>query len=262
MLKAVREARWRSSWANPHEEYERALQRFIAQILDPVAGQLFLKDFLPFQARVARAGMLASLVQLTLKLTCPGMPDLYQGCEFWDLSLVDPDNRRPVDFEARIQALGALADAERTASAAGQRVNALREQWQDGWIKLHLLWRLLRLREALPNLFARGDYQPCAAEGPMAEHVCAFARGHGETRMVVAVARHLAPYLAPEATIPEPATWSGTILRLAGSVGTLQDVLTGQTIDSASGTMLAGQLFTVLPVTVLVPPADLARLSV
>src|ERR671918_568788 len=142
MMKASREAKQRTSWTAPDEEYESGLERFVRRILDPQDGRAFLADLLPFQAQVALIGALNGLAQTLLKLTVPGVPDTYQGCELWDLSLVDPDNRRPVDFEMRRAMLAQDADpAELLAS------------WQDGRIKQHVVARTLALRRAAPTLF-------------------------------------------------------------------------------------------------------------
>jgi (1->4)-alpha-D-glucan 1-alpha-D-glucosylmutase len=187
MTKALREAKLNSSWNDPNADYEDATTQFVARILDRETGRLFLDAFLPLQRRVAELGVHNSLVQLVLKLTCPGVPDIYQGCELWDLSLVDPDNRRPVDFAQRaslleqVKTLDAMAPAERTSQLA-----AWRQHWQDGTIKLHVLRRLLALRAAHPELFAEGDYLPIELEGVATDNAIAFQRVHGEKRIVVA----------------------------------------------------------------------------
>ncbi|WP_149540248.1 malto-oligosyltrehalose synthase [Siccirubricoccus phaeus] len=187
MRKSVREAKLRSSWAAPDTAYEDALLGFVRDALSPDASSAFLDAFLPFQARVARLGVDNSLVQTALKLTVPGMPDLYQGAELWELSLVDPDNRRPVDFSARARLL-----AEVEAALEGDRRAALRqmrENWRDGRIKLAVTATLLAHRRAAPALYAAGDYQPVTAEGEAGEQLCTFLRCHGEAALLVAVRR-------------------------------------------------------------------------
>lgn len=187
MTKALREAKLASSWGNPDLAYEEAMSGFIARILHRDSGRLFLDAFLPLQRRVAESGVHKSLVQLVLKLTCPGVPDIYQGCELWDLNLVDPDNRRPVDFAtraallARLQAWDGLPADRQVA-----QVDAWRRHWQDGAIKLHVLRRLLALRKAHPELFADGDYLPIAIESIPADSAIAFERLHRGRRIVVA----------------------------------------------------------------------------
>jgi (1->4)-alpha-D-glucan 1-alpha-D-glucosylmutase len=186
MTKALREAKLNSSWNAPNTGYESATAQFISRILDRETGRLFLEAFLPLQRRVAELGVHNSLVQLVLKLTGPGVPDIYQGCELWDLSLVDPDNRRPVDFAQRASLLGkvkafdGMAPLERASQLA-----TWREHWHDGAIKLHVLRRLLALRAAHPELFAEGDYLPVELEGIPADSAIAFERVHGNQRLVV-----------------------------------------------------------------------------
>ena len=135
MIKASREAKVRTSWTAPDQEYEAGLERFVRRILDPQEGRAFLADLLAFQPRIALIGAVNGLAQTLLKLTAPGVPDTYQGCELWDLSLVDPDNRRPVDFELR-----------RTFLEQGADPGALLASWQDGRIKQHVIARTLALR--------------------------------------------------------------------------------------------------------------------
>lgn len=184
-LKAAREGKEETSWLNPHEAYENGVKSFIAKILDPALSGEFLEALQTLARRVALLGALNALSQLTLKATLPGVPDFYQGTEFWDLSLVDPDNRRPVDFSARHAALGTLDNPD---------WNHLIKSWPDGQLKLAWTRHLLKLRSELPDVFARGDYQPLQVRGAHAEHVVAFARRHGRAAVIVAVGRHFAPF--------------------------------------------------------------------
>ncbi|MCK1284529.1 malto-oligosyltrehalose synthase [Bradyrhizobium sp. 44] len=184
-LKAAREGKEETSWLNPHEAYENGVKSFIAKILDPALSGEFLEALQTLVRRVALLGALNALSQLTLKATLPGVPDFYQGTEFWDLSLVDPDNRRPVDFSARHAALGTLDNPN---------WNHLIKSWPDGQLKLAWTRHLLKLRSELPDVFARGDYQPLQVRGAHADHVVAFARRHGRAAAIVAVGRHFAPF--------------------------------------------------------------------
>jgi (1->4)-alpha-D-glucan 1-alpha-D-glucosylmutase len=181
MIKAVREGKEVSRWSNPNTEYEAALRRFIQGALDGSRANLFLTDFHLFIAALARPAAVASLAQLVLKLTVPGVPDIYQGGELWDFSLVDPDNRRPVDWELRrrlLHEIGPAAFAE------------LGENAQDGRAKLFILHRLLELRRCHPELFDTGDYVPIEITGaPSADHFCAFTRRCGDAVLVVTVPR-------------------------------------------------------------------------
>jgi (1->4)-alpha-D-glucan 1-alpha-D-glucosylmutase len=173
LVKAAREGKRHSSWIDPDLEYEAALTRFARAILEP-SGEPFRGDFLEFQGRIALAGAVASLSQALLKVACPGVPDLYQGTEIWDFSLVDPDNRRPVDFARRRALLEGLDLAEREDRSA--LLESLREGWKDGRIKLYLLSRALRFRRSHPCLFRDGSYVALRARGRRNEHVLAFAR--------------------------------------------------------------------------------------
>ncbi|HKX10909.1 MAG TPA: malto-oligosyltrehalose synthase [Stellaceae bacterium] len=254
MVKAAREAKLATSWANPSKDYEHALAQFVARLLDPESGKVFLSDFLPLQCRIARIGMLNSLAQLTLKLTCPGVPDIYQGTELWDLSLVDPDNRRRPDFDARrrllaeLMLLGALP-----GPARAERVAGLVGGWRDGRIKLHVLASLLRLRRDREALFAAGTYQPLAAEGAMADRLVAFTREVSNDCVVVAVGRHLAPFVPVAEGAPAQHSWEDTSLSLPPRLEDVTcDVITGREIRPTAGAILARELFSILPVAVLV----------
>ncbi len=157
-----------------------------------------------FARRVAPIGAVNGLAQVLLKLTAPGVPDLYQGTEFWDFSLVDPDNRRPVDFDERMRS---LSEAPPLA--------ALAAQWRDGRIKQHLIRRTLALRRALPQLFESGSYVPLAAEGRAARHVLAFARQKDGATAITIVPRLAARLVAPDGGLAIPAAvWGDTRLRL------------------------------------------------
>ncbi|MBW3630511.1 MAG: malto-oligosyltrehalose synthase, partial [Gemmatimonadetes bacterium] len=164
MEKATREGKVHTSWISPAEDYDAALREFVAAVLDPERSKEFLADLIPFQAKVARMGMLNSLSQTALKLTSPGVPDIYQGQEVWDFSLVDPDNRRPVDYAAREAMLNKLArqmeGSDRTALAA-----EIVAGWEDGRAKLYLTHLLLTYRQANPDLFRKGEYVPLEAHG-------------------------------------------------------------------------------------------------
>ena len=165
--KALREGKRHSGWAVPDEAYEQACRGFLDQVLDGERASHVAQDIAAFVERIAAPGVVNSLSQMLLRLVSPGVPDLYQGTEFWDFSLVDPDNRRPVDFEARQAALA--------AAAAPAELLAL---WHDGRIKQSILSRALRLRDRASGLFTHGSYQPIKIEGPAAAHVIGLARIH------------------------------------------------------------------------------------
>jgi (1->4)-alpha-D-glucan 1-alpha-D-glucosylmutase len=184
-LKAAREGKEETSWLNPHEAYENGVASFIGKILDPAQSSEFPEALQTLARRVALLGALDSLSQLTLKAMLPGVPDFYQGTEYWDLSLVDPDNRRPVDFAARQTALTSL-------DAPDWR--GLIKTWPNGQLKLAWTRHLLKLRNELADVFAQGEYQPLQVQGAHAHHVIAFVRRHGRTAAIVVVGRQFAPF--------------------------------------------------------------------
>jgi (1->4)-alpha-D-glucan 1-alpha-D-glucosylmutase len=214
MRKAVREAKQHTSWLNPDTEYESALHGFIAAVLDPAAGAGFLGDFLPFQHRISRIGLLNSLSQTLLTLTAPGVPDTYQGTELWDFSLVDPDNRRGVDFEKRSRLLEEL-EAEFAAEIPAARLHDLLARLEDGRGKLFVIWKCLALRARQPALFESGVYMPLRTGGAHARHLCAFARRHGETAAISVAPRLIAGLAGDGQAIPVAASaWGDTWIEL------------------------------------------------
>jgi (1->4)-alpha-D-glucan 1-alpha-D-glucosylmutase len=257
MLKAGREAKLHSSWINPNEDYEAATRDFVRALLSPEPSNLFLRDFLPLQQRVARIGAFSSLSQLLLKLASPGVPDIYQGNEVWDFSLVDPDNRRAVDYAARHAALReirALHD-DIGAAACAQRLLA---QLEDGRIKLYLSWKALTLRRACEALFRDGDYLPLKLQGAQAEQACAFARHHGGETLLVVVPRLFGGLMGEHGQSPlGTPIWGDSWLELPAEhmhetwINSLTDeAVSTQTRDTGRGIMLA-QLFRTFPYALL-----------
>jgi (1->4)-alpha-D-glucan 1-alpha-D-glucosylmutase len=175
--KALREAKHCSDWAAIDQGYEEAAQRFTFSLIAEAALPDLLQELASLVSRIAPAGALAGLAQCLLRMTTPGIPDLYQGTELWDFSLVDPDNRRPVDWPRRIHGLPT------------ESLDALASAWRDGRVKQALIMRVLGLRRRLPLLFAEGDYRPLRAEGPFANAVVSFTRRHGDSWMLVACPR-------------------------------------------------------------------------
>lgn len=239
MTKSMREARVNSTWAEPNEPYETGTLSFVDRALLGEGSARFLPMFLPFAERVARLGAGNSIVQTVLKLTMPGVPDFYQGTELWDLTMVDPDNRRPVDFDHRTALLDeVLGDLERDRPGA---VSTYAQAWPDGRVKLAVTASLLGLRRDHPALFAAGDYEPVSAEGPDRDAVCAFRRSHDVDAIVVAVARF--PGRRDKQGF-DPAT------RIVLPEGLWRDVLTDRIFRSADR-QSAEALFAVLPAVVL-----------
>ncbi len=169
-----------TSWIQPNEQWDAAVNDFVARVLDPSPKNKFLPTFLPLAEEIARLGALNSLTQVALKLTVPGVPDIYLGNEFWDFSLVDPDNRRPVDFERRREMLDSLG---------GVAPEELFQHWPDGRIKLFLTQRLLRFRREHSALFRLGSYMPLPVNGTFANCCVAFTREHEGKWIVVIVPR-------------------------------------------------------------------------
>ncbi|MBF5043841.1 malto-oligosyltrehalose synthase [Aggregicoccus sp. 17bor-14] len=249
MAKAVKEAKENSSWTNPDEAYDAAVARFVDACLDPKKSPVFLRDVQAFKRRIERAGQHNALGQLLLKLASPGAVDTYQGCELWDLSLVDPDNRRPVDFALRARLLEAL-DQEAKQDAAGL-AQALAADMTDGRAKLYLLAAGLRLRQRHPQLFREGNYVALAAEGPRASAQVSFVREGGGACLLASAPRFTLSALeeqglarASEGTrLRLPASWAGRTLRCT---------LTGREVQvPADGALELAPLLERFPVVLL-----------
>jgi malto-oligosyltrehalose synthase/4-alpha-glucanotransferase len=183
LVKALREAKVNSNWDEPDESYEKLVCEFVKKILKP--GSNFLKTFLPFHQKISTHGAINSLVQLTLKSTCPGIPDFYQGTELWDLSMVDPDNRRPVDFVKMEQMLSSVLKEE--AQCQGDFLKYLYDKRDDGQIKMWFSHKLMEERRKNPELFVHGAYCPLTVTGKYRENILAFARYHLNTWYIIVV---------------------------------------------------------------------------
>jgi (1->4)-alpha-D-glucan 1-alpha-D-glucosylmutase len=251
MKKATREAKLHTTWLNPDDEYERAVERFVRAILDRRRPNPFLAAFEPFQARIAELGVYSSLAQQVIKITAPGVPDFYQGTELWDLSLVDPDNRRPVDYAARREALAAIGDAHADRLLQGR---------SDGRVKLFVVHHALKTRAAMRDVYDRGAYLPLEVAGAHSECVFAFARATSDRAAITCVPRLVAS-LTPDAAAPPlgRSVWADTRIALPDTLaGTaFRNVFTGDChqAEAAGGarTIAAGSLFERFPVALLVP---------
>jgi len=254
MRKALRESKAHTSWLSPDEEYEEAVQRFVRTILDPRRGGPFLEAFVPFQARVAELGIYNGLAQLLVKLTAPGIPDFYQGTELWDLNLVDPDNRRPVDYARRREILDALT-CRREVNDAAMAAELLTRR-RDGRIKMFVMARALGARQRLPHAF-QGEYVPMQTAGGRADSVFAFARRDGSEYAVTCVPRLLASVIPDPDAPPLGAAWLDTRVILPADAPTsFRDAFTGATIEAGregpATALAAATLFEQLPVALLV----------
>ncbi|HEX2439255.1 MAG TPA: malto-oligosyltrehalose synthase [Methylomirabilota bacterium] len=231
MLKAVREAKVHTSWTSPNSRYDEALARFVEAILDPARSPRFLEDLALFHGRLLPFGVLNSLAQTLIKLTAPGVPDLYQGSELWDLSLVDPDNRRPVDWSVRRRLLDEVIAAVAGAPEKAALAHELMKGGADGRAKLFLIRETLAVRAAQRALFDEGAYQPLEAQGPWAEHVCAFARVGGAAVAITVVPRLLARRGLD--TTPAAADWGETLVELPPELGrSFVNALTGERVEA------------------------------
>ena len=261
MIKSVKEAKRHTSWLTPHDEYEAAVARFVERALSGSGGAKFLPAFGPFARRVAAAGMVNGLAQVTLKLGSPGIPDFYQGSELWDLSLVDPDNRRPVDFALRkrilveIDAILELPVGERTTA-----VTTLAEGWRDGRIKLLLTAVGLRLRRDRPDLFRSGRYLPLGTDASVSSDIVAFARlmpdGHDGALFIAP--RLIAPLVSDARILPLGGdVWKTSRILLPPELAraAFTNALTGEQLQPASTAdeawLFAGQVFSSAPVAIL-----------
>lgn len=216
MIKATREAKSRTSWANVNGEYEEALLQFIRSMLEPRDLNAFLTDFGAFQHRISRYGLLNAMSQALCKLTAPGVPDIYQGNEIWDFSLVDPDNRRPVDYTKRRRMLAELESIDMDTCVDRGLIGSLVTSMHDGRCKLFVTWKVLQFRRDHSALFRDGEYLPLRVSGEYAANVCAFARRH-EGKLAVTVAPRLyLRLLGPErdaAPLGED-VWGDTVIEL------------------------------------------------
>ncbi len=232
MTKASKEAKVNTSWISPNEEYDQALSAFIDAILDPVRSNRFLEDFNDFQKTVSHFGIFNSLSQVLLKIASPGVPDLYQGCELFDLSLVDPDNRRPVDYPARMRRLEEIKKEMISDLPSPQLIDRLLREKENGLIKLFVTWRALTCRREHRRLFLNGAYLPHEGIGPARAHLVAFSRRLNDEQVIVAAPRFLVS-LIDRSEVPIGGVWKGSRLLLDEQAGaSYRNVLTGERVDT------------------------------
>lgn len=211
MVKAVRESKMHTSWRSPDAGYEQALGRFVRRLLFPDAKDTaFMRDFIPFVNKVARLGVYNSLAQTLIKITAPGVPDFYQGTELFDFSLVDPDNRRPVDFQYRSRLLKAIQDEPGKPPSLPQ--GHTRKEGYDR-MKLYLIASALGLRKQRPALFQEGSYEPLEIAGRFCDHALSYARVEGKQYCLTVIPRFLNP-VVPEGQAPLGDRWADTVLHL------------------------------------------------
>jgi len=243
MLKAMREAKVVTSWINPSERHEAAMVAFVSAIVAP-DNTAFREDFLPFQQRIARLGIYNSLAQLALKIGAPGIPDFYQGTELWEFSLVDPDNRRPVDYCRRKALL---------TSVQQQTIDDVMAEPTDDRLKIFVSTRLLHFRGERPNLFAFGAYEALAIEGARRDHAYAFARRHEGSTVIVVVPRLVAG-LVPDADAPPlgERVWGDTRVHVPDErARCYRHALTDGCVPIVDGTLRLADVFGRAPVAFL-----------
>ncbi|WP_319420599.1 malto-oligosyltrehalose synthase [Pleurocapsa sp. FMAR1] len=235
ILKAVREAKVHTAWLRPDEEYEQAFFSFIDRILETKESD-FWQQFRPFQKQIAEYGIYNSLSQVLIKNTAPGVPDLYQGAELWELSLVDPDNRRPVNYQQRIEFLEDIkAKIEQDILQLIKELIATKE---NGKIKLFLTHQLLKARKEYSEIFLNGDYQPIEVTGKYQNHLVAFARNYGDKTIVAIAPRFLTGIIKPGQLPLGKEVWSDTSLKLADK--NWHNVIDHQTI--VGGNLAVGEI--------------------
>jgi (1->4)-alpha-D-glucan 1-alpha-D-glucosylmutase len=264
LTKALREAKLHTSWVNPVEDYERAICLFTRSILDLAPANPFLPGFLEFRGRILRAGLLNALGQVLLKVAAPGVPDFYQGSELWDFSLVDPDNRRPVDYGLRRAMLASQFEREAEAGRAAL-FDELADAPESGGIKLHITRTLLEAVNLQPDLFLRGDYLPLRAAGPRHNNLIAFARRRGESAAIALSGRFFMGLGAAARMPAGEAAWADTavLLRKPWTGARWRDVLSGRIFDTRERrglpSLSLADVFQTLPLALLLKEDGEAR---
>ncbi len=252
MVKAAREAKAITSWIKINQEYEEDVLSFIEAILQDSADNEFLMDFLEFQEKIAYYGALNSLAQVLLKITLPGVPDFYQGTELWDFSLVDPDNRRPVDFRKRRNMLDYLLDNEKSGKPI---IDDMLANWQDGRIKLYITCKALNVRQQHKELFKKGEYVPLKITGNNMDNIVAFTRCHEDKTALIAVPRFFTQLTDVDRPPCGKQVWGENRIHLPdGSPQKWWNVFTGETVSTGESIGLY-ELFDSFPLALFIPQA-------
>jgi (1->4)-alpha-D-glucan 1-alpha-D-glucosylmutase len=249
MLKSVREAKLHTAWLRPDSAYEEEFLAFVERVLEPSDSNEFMQEFLPFQKWVAGYGIFNSLSQVLLKYTAPGVPDTYQGTELWDLSMVDPDNRRPVDYEQRISCLQEIKQNIQTDSL--KLIDELLSRKEDGRVKLFLTYRVLQARKENLTVFQKGDYLPLEVTGKFKEHIVAFARRDGETTVIAIAPRFLTSLIEPGTLPLGESVWEDTRIELPQGMPTSWTNAISLQTFSEDGIVSIGKALQHFPVALL-----------
>lgn len=249
VLKAIREAKVYTAWLRQNTIYENAFTDFVSAVLETPEKSTFLEEFLPFQKKVAYYGIFNSLSQTLLKITSPGVPDLYQGTELWDFSLVDPDNRRPVDFEIRQSYLQEIKKQAKTDIL--KLIGDLLNHKEDARIKLFVILQALKARTEYLEVFQKGSYLPLEAGGKFKEHIVAFARSHGDTTIITIAPRFFTKLIQLGEYPLGKQIWDDTYLYLPKDASlSWKDAITEQPVQ-ANGKLLIGEVLKHFPVALL-----------
>jgi len=249
VIKAVREAKVHTAWLRHDADYEEGYLSFVESVLAPTETNQFLKEFTPFQKLVAHYGMYNSLAQTLLKNTAPGIPDLYQGTELWDLSMVDPDNRRPVDYQLRTTWLEEIK--EKTQTDVLQLIDELLATQENGKIKLFLTYKLLQARKDNLAVFQQGNYQPLEVRGKFKDNIVAFARTTEEKTAIAIAPRFFTSLIKPGELPLGEQVWHDTHIKLSPEMPlTWKNLLTSQTIQG-DGILQIGEVLKHFPVALL-----------
>lgn len=250
LIKAIKEAKVHTSWINPNEDYEKEIQEFVRRLLNLDPDNCFLKDFEQFISPIIKAGIFNSLSQTLLKMTTPGVPDFYQGSELWEFNLVDPDNRRPVDYSNRQNLLKMLK--EKAAEDPTLLLTHLMETPEDGRIKLYITSQVLNFRRHHSLLFQQGAYIPLEIKGEKARHVVAFSRQKDEQKIIIAAARFYTQLCSINTVFPIGKIWGNTEIILSPELeGNYREILSGLTFSSSHNCLALEQVFSKLPLVIL-----------
>jgi (1->4)-alpha-D-glucan 1-alpha-D-glucosylmutase len=254
--KAIREAKTFTNWINPFLEYENACKTFLEVILKN--NHKFMKEFLPFQKKISRYGSYNSLSQIILKIGMPGVTDIYQGNELWDFSLVDPDNRRPVDFNTRKAFIKEIKEIEMNNSIMKKKLENWFKNYEDGKIKLYLIYKGLNLRKTYDDLFLSKSYYPITSHGNYKDNIISFARSYYNKSVIFIASRFFTeisdeknghPYLGNK--------WNETRIEIPEDIKseTFMDIFTGENIsikkDKTSRFIYLKEVFSILPFSIL-----------
>ena len=250
MLKAVREAKEKTSWANQNKDYENAVTKFVDGVL---TSQDFRNDFIPFQRKISHFGMLNSLAQTLIKLTVPGVPDTYQGNELWEFNLVDPDNRRAVDYKVRKQLLEQFRGAcDNGCDKQATYARELAANMDDGRIKAYVIWKILNLRKQWADLFQLGEYVPLEIVGERGKHVVAFVRRHRTQTLIVAAPRLCAQLMGGGFRTPcGEEVWQDAQIKIPDHATHFRNVFAGEKLTAEYGGLSVKDLFHNFPVALL-----------